>query len=79
MEYLQFCPDVADWTTNNYELQYTIVKCNMAMKLGQLMKYSVEIFFFKNRAEYELGRLVLDLVLFFKKALYKATWSTPQF
>ena len=31
-----------------------------------------EIFFFKNNADNEAGRLVPDLFLFFKKALFKA-------
>ena len=31
-----------------------------------------EIFYFKNHAENEVGRLVPELFLFFKKALYKA-------
>ena len=29
------------------------------------------MFFFKNHAENEVGKLVLDVFLFFKKALYK--------
>ena len=37
------------------------------MKFGQLIEYS-KIFFFKNHAENEARRLVLDLFLFFKKA-----------
>ena len=32
-----------------------------------------EIFFFKNHLENEAGRLVPDLVLFFKKALFDVT------
>ena len=40
------------------------------MKFGQVKEYKREIFFFKNHAENEAGRLVPDLFLFFKKALY---------
>ena len=43
------------------------------MKIGQLIEYN--IFFFKNHAENGLGRLVPDLVLFFKKALYEVKHS----
>ena len=44
-------------------------KDNQTMKLGQLIEYNKRnIFFFKNYVESEAGRLVLDLVLFFKKA-----------
>ena len=44
------------------------------MKFGQLIRYN-KIFFLRNHAENVAGRLVLDLSLFFKKALYvvKAT------
>ena len=37
-----------------------------------------EIFFFKNNAENEAGRLVPDLFLFFKKALYEVKASGLQ-
>ena len=37
------------------------------MKLGQLIKKTREIFFFKNYGENEAGRLVPDLFLFFQK------------
>ena len=40
------------------------------MKFGQLIEY-VRNIFFKNPAENEAARLVPDLFLFFKKALYK--------
>ena len=40
------------------------------MKSGQLI-LTREIFFFKNHAENEAERLVLDLFLLFKQALYK--------
>ena len=36
-----------------------------------------EIFFSKNHAENETGGLVPDLLLFFKKALYKVKASGP--
>ena len=41
------------------------------MKLGQLIEYNKR-FFFKNYAENEAGRLVLDLFLFLKKCLARA-------
>ena len=42
------------------------------MKLGQLIEYNNKnIFLFKNHAEKEAGRLIPDLFLFFKKALYE--------
>ena len=37
------------------------------MKFGQFVEYN-KIFFFKNYAENEAGRLVADLFLFIKKA-----------
>ena len=37
-----------------------------------------EIFFFKNDAESKAGRLVPDLFLFFKKALYQVNASGLQ-
>ena len=47
------------------------------MNFGQLMEYKKIIFFFKNYAENEAGRLVQDLFIFWKK-LYrgKSKWST---
>ena len=52
-------------------------KDNQTMKLGQLIEYNKRnIFFFKNYVESEAGRLVLDLVLFFKKAQQPSTWHT---
>ena len=38
------------------------------MKLGQLIEYNKIIFFFKNYAENEAGKLVPDLFLFFRYA-----------
>ena len=40
------------------------------MKFGQLIEYPREIFFFKNYAENEAGKLVSDRFLFFEKALH---------
>ena len=40
------------------------------MKFGQLINITREIFFFKNHAENEEGKLVPDQFLFFTKALY---------
>ena len=42
-------------------------KGNQTMKFGQLIEYKGEIFFFKNYAENEAGRLVPGLFLFSKK------------
>ena len=38
------------------------------MKLGQLIEYNKIMFFFKNYAENEAGKLVPDLFLFFRYA-----------
>ena len=49
------------------------------MKFGQLIQHNMRnTFFFKNQAENEAGILVLNLLLFFWKALYivKATSKT---
>ena len=45
------------------------------MKFDQSIKYNVQTFFFSNNVENETGRLVPDLFLFFKTALYKAKAS----
>ena len=37
-----------------------------------------EIFFFKNHAENEAGRLVPDLFLFFKIVLYEVNFDSPR-
>ena len=47
------------------------------MKFGQLIEYKI-IFFFKTHAENEVGRLVADLLLFFKKALHEVKASGRQ-
>ena len=49
---------------------------NLAMKFVQLIKYSMKKFFLKKHAENEIWRLVPDLFLFFKKALYKVKASS---
>ena len=48
---------------------------NQTMKFGQVIE---EIFFFKIYAEYEGGKLVIDLILFFKNALYQVKASGQQ-
>ena len=45
------------------------------MKFGQVKE---EIFFFKIYAEYEGGKLVIDLILFFKNTLYQVKASSKQ-
>ena len=47
------------------------------MKFGQLIEYN-QIFLFKNHAQNEADRLVPDLSLFFKKALYQVKASGLQ-
>ena len=46
-------------------------KGNHTMQFGQLIEYNKNNIIFKNHAENEGGRLVPDLVLFFRKALYE--------
>ena len=41
------------------------------MKFGQLIEYNVRDIFFKNYTGIDAGRLVKDLFLFLKNALYK--------
>ena len=49
------------------------------MKFGQLIGYKkINLFFFKNDAENEAGRLVPDLVLFLKKAFCEVKASGLQ-
>ena len=45
------------------------------MKFGQLIECNKKIFFFKSLAENEAGRLVPELFLFIKTALYKVTYN----
>ena len=49
------------------------------MKFSQLIEYDKKNIFFKNHAEKEAGRLVPNLFLFFKKALYEEKRSGLQF
>ena len=44
------------------------------MKFGQSIDYN-KIVFFKNHAENEVGRLVPDIILLFKKLLYEVKAS----
>ena len=48
------------------------------MKFGQLMEIDKKNIFLKNHAKNEAGRLVPDLFLFLKKALYEVNASVPQ-
>ena len=52
-------------------------KCNQTVKFDQLIQYN-KMFLFKNHAENESGRLVLDLFNFFKKPLYQVKASGLQ-
>ena len=47
-------------------------KGNQTMKLGQLIEYNRVIFSLKTHSKNEAERLVPDLFLLFKKALYEA-------
>ena len=51
-------------------LNISQIKGNQTMKFAQLIEHPREIFFFKNYAKNEAGKLVPDRFLFFKKALY---------
>ena len=48
------------------------------MEFGQLIEYNDRNIFFQNDAKSELRRLVPDLFLVFKKALYKAKENVMQ-
>ena len=50
-------------------LNISWIKGNQTMKFGQLIGHPNEIFFFKDYAENEAGKLVPGR-LFFKKSLY---------
>ena len=51
-------------------------KNNQTMKIGQVIEHNNRnIFFFKSNSENEAGRLVPELFLFFKKALYEVKAS----
>ena len=65
--------DLTTWLTITIHILPNISrsKGNQTLKFGQVIEYITrEIFFFKNYTENVAGRLVLDLFLFFKKALY---------
>ena len=52
-------------------------KSNQPMKFGKIIKYNKKMIFFRNHAENVAGRLVSDLLLFFKKDLWlKCKWPT---
>ena len=53
-------------------------KGNQTIKFVHLIEYNKKIFFFKNYGENEAERLVPDLFLFFKKALYEVKASGLQ-
>ena len=55
--------DFRDWAANIYS---TFI----AQKFGQLIEHE-KYFSSKNHAKIEIGRLVVELFLFFKEALYK--------
>ena len=48
------------------------------MKFGQAIEKTIQIYFFKIHGENETGRLVPDLFLSFKKALYEIKASSLQ-
>ena len=54
------------------------IKGNEILKFGQLIEYNKRNIFKKNHAENKAKRLVSDLILFFKKALYKVKTSFLQ-
>ena len=54
------------------------IKGKQAMKFGQLVEYNKKNVLLQNHAENEAGRLVPDLFLLFKKALYKVKQSGLQ-
>ena len=69
------------WLTITIHILLNIfeTKGNQTKKFGQLIEYITrETFYFKNHAENEAGRLVPDLILFFKKALHKVKASGLQ-
>ena len=79
--------EIYDWFQNlwrhslvNKQLRYTYpisyeVKASRQWNLVSLQKIAREIFFFKNHTENEAGKLVTDLLLFSKKALYEVKAS----
>ena len=53
-------------------------KGNQTLKFSQVIEYNNKIFFFKNHGKSAAGRLVPDLFLCFKNALYEAKASGLQ-
>ena len=53
-------------------------KGNQTLKFGQVIEYNKMNIFLQNHAENEAGRLVPDLFLFFKKALYGVKTNSLQ-
>ena len=53
-------------------------KSNQTMKIGQVIEHNKRNIFFKNYSENDARRLVPDLCLFFKKALYEVKASGLQ-
>ena len=52
---------------------------NISRSKGQVIEYNKDLFFFKDHAENKAGRLVPNLFLFFKRALYEVKASVLQF
>ena len=70
--------DITDQKTNNYSThitQYLKNSGNQAMELGQLIEHSVKNIFLQKSHRKQLEKLITDLSLFFKKALYKVKTS----
>ena len=59
-------------------LIFSRIKCNQTIKFSQVIEYNKRNIFFKNHAENEAGRIVPDLLVFFKIALYKVKASGLQ-
>ena len=62
-------------TTMNILPDNSKSKRNQTIKFGQLIEYNEINIFFENHAENDAGRLVPDLILFFKKVLYEVKAS----
>ena len=61
--------------TKNILHNISRTKVNQAINFEQLPKQNMRNIFFRNYAKNEVGRLVPDFFLFFKRALYKAKAS----
>ena len=59
-------------------LNISRIKGKQTMKFGQLMEYSKRNISLQKSCRKEVGRLVPDLFLFFKKVLYKVKASGLQ-